>query len=361
MIRKKYLFVSRFLKGGGAERFVSVFSSYLADCGYDIHLVLYEKTETDYPISDNVKIHMMPKRNDNLNGKMSRLHDLGCIISEINPDYIIPFLNNIVIQSFFCSLVRKTKFIYTVRIVPSHQIGNRAVKLVNKFIVQFSDAIMLQTWEQSEYYPKKYLKKMYVVPNPIDKQFVDNGKENYRESEDINITCVGRLCKQKRFPTVIDVVAELRDKFPRLNVNIYGEGELKDELEKQIICLNVEDNCYLRGRTNDIIGVLKNTDIFIMASAFEGMPNALLEAMAVGVPCISTDCPTGPKDMIKHGINGLLYETDNYEELKETLVWALKNRAEMNRLGKNARTDVLAKYTMESSKDRFIDMCKEIS
>ena len=359
MIRKKYLFVSRFLKGGGAERFVSVFSSYLADCGYDIHLALYEETETDYPISDKVRIHMMPKRKDNLLGKIFRLHDLGCIIGDIKPDYIIPFLNMVVIQSFLCSLFRKTKFIYTVRIAPSNQIGNKITKKVNKLIVHFSDAIMLQTWEQSEYYPKKYLKKMYVVPNPIAKQFVDNEKDNYSESK-ASITCVGRLCKQKRFSMVIEVVAELKERFPDLKVNIYGEGELKTELEKQIICLNAEDSCYLRGRTSDIIGVLKSTDIFIMSSAFEGMPNALLEAMAVGVPCISTDCPTGPKDMIKHGINGLLYETDNYEELKETLVWALENRAEMNRLGKNARTDVLAKYTMENSKDKFISMCSNI-
>ena len=89
-------------------------------------------------------------------------------------------------------------------------------------------------------------------------------------------------------------------------MDIYGEGSLREQLQNQIDTLGLTDSVKLCGRTNDIVATLVEHDLFIMASNYEGMPNSLMEAMGVGLPCISTDCPTGPKELIGAIQRGIL-------------------------------------------------------
>ena len=110
------------------------------------------------------------------------------------------------------------------------------------------------------------------------------------------------------------------------------------------------------GRTSDVEGVLQETELFVMSSDYEGMPNALIEALAMGVPCISSDCRTGPKSLIRDGQTGLLFRTGDLESLKEKLTWALQHPEEMNQMGKAAREDVLDTYRIEKTLSCFIKM-----
>jgi len=97
-----------------------------------------------------------------------------------------------------------------------------------------------------------------------------------------------------------------------------------------------------------------------MSSDYEGMPNALIEAMAMGVPCISSDCRTGPKSLIKDGQTGLLFQTGNLESLTEKMDWALQHPEEMNRMGNNAREDVMDTYQIEKTLSAFVEMIEGI-
>ena len=111
----RYLFITRILTGGGAERFVASFASYMADQGYDVHILSYEISEKDYPLSSNVKLHVMPFVADNLPGKFLRMYRMLQALTEIKADVLVPFIDSVVYCTYLVNLLLRKKFIFTVR------------------------------------------------------------------------------------------------------------------------------------------------------------------------------------------------------------------------------------------------------
>lgn len=355
----KYLFITRTLTGGGAERFVATFASFLADQGYDVHVLTYESSENDYPLSGNVKRHVMPYVEDSARGKFLRILRMKQELVRIDPDVLIPFIDTVVICTYLVNLLLKKKFVYTVRNSPWHDTAGRFSQIMRKRIAKTADAIMLQNREQEDYFPQDYHDRIYIVPNPVAGKFAACRKEMYGETL-TKLCAVGRLHPQKNFPLLISAVAALRGECPDIRLQIFGEGEQRKLLEDTIAERNIPDGCRLMGRTSHVEAVLKETDLFILSSDYEGMPNALIEALAMGVPCISSDCRTGPKSLIKDGQTGLLFRTGDLESLTDTLRWALQHPAEMNQMGKAAREDVLHTYKIEKTLSSFLAMIEGI-
>lgn len=146
------------------------------------------------------------------------------------------------------------------------------------------------------------------------------------------ITC-GRLEAQKNHKLLIDAFAEAIKEHPYARLKIYGEGSLRDVLQEQIDKLGLQDKAFLMGATNDVAKALQTADLFVLSSDYEGMPNALMEAMAAGVPCISTDCPCGgPRSLIDNYNNGVLIKINNKKMLSKELKSILeKDNAVMGR------------------------------
>ena len=126
-------------------------------------------------------------------------------------------------------------------------------------------------------------------------------------------------------------------KYPRLKLLIYGSGPLEKELKSYVKHLNLENKVIFKGEVDDIKTAIYKAKMFVLASDYEGMPNALMEAMALGVPCISTDCPCGgPKYLIKNEDNGLLVPIKNNNELTKAMLKLLDNENLSNKISRNA-------------------------
>lgn len=349
----KYLFITRTLTGGGAERFVATFASFMAEQGYDVHVLTYEISDKDYPLSGKVKRHVMPFVEDNARGKFLRLLRMLQALTKINADVLIPFIGSVVYCTYLANLLLGKKLVFTVRNSPWRVASGRFAQLIAKK----ADAIMLQNEEQAEFYPESYGKRIYIVPNPVSDKFRICRKEQYAQQL-TNISAVGRLHPQKNFPLLLSAVKTLRSAYPDIRLRIYGDGEEQKALEELIGQWDLTDACRLMGRTSDVEAVLKETDLFVMSSDYEGMPNALIEALAMGVPCISSDCRTGPRSLIHDGQTGLLFKTGDLESLTEKMTWALQHPEEMNQMGRAAREDILQTYQIERTLSSFMEMIR---
>jgi glycosyltransferase involved in cell wall biosynthesis len=350
---EKYLFVTNSLSYGGAERVVSILASGMAEKGYEVHLILYERVKDEYPISDKVKLHQLPKRNDKNKIKYysRKFSIMRKMIYEISPDIIIPFLPDQVNHFFIASRFMKIPFIFTVRNNPILYPESKKMRLIGKMVALLSTGIFLQTEEQADFYPNFARKKIFVVPNPVSNDLIEC---NYQKRESIKeIATFGRLSAQKNHRILIQAFAKVYKSNNSLRLSLYGAGEEENNLKDLVENLRIEDAVTFKGRVSNVADALMSTDLFVLSSNYEGMPNALMEAMAVGLPCISTNCPTGPKDLIQNKENGILIKSNDIDELVSAINYCVENPLFCHEAGRAAKKKVKDEFQVDIVIDRF--------
>lgn len=351
------------LHGGGAERVVSVWASALAEKGYSVSVIVYARVEDEYPINNKVKVFPItasPEECDSL-PIMKRLILFRKTLKKLRPHVIISFLPIIQVYMRIASIGLGISRIETIRLSPwdTEMMRSKFRSLwLNCF--ESCNALILQSNDQKPFFSEKVQKKSVVIPNPINPIYFENRKEVY-DSNSHNIVAAGRLSLQKNYKMMIDAVNIVSKEYDDISLCIYGIGTLEEELRNYILELRLSDKIKLMGRSQDLYNVYKNADLYLMSSDFEGMPNALAEAMAIGVPCISTDCKTGPKDLIDDSENGYLVPCGDPEALAEKIkqVFSLSDE-EQQRLGMNARKKVGEFCGEENSLNRLISLIEKV-
>lgn len=366
MEKKKYLFVVPSLSKGGAERVVSVLASELAQNGREAVIITHFRAEKEYPVSDNVKIICLSDLNEaNYREKMSvtyliRLEKmLRNAIVQQKPDYIIPFLWTTCIRTDLALLGLKWKkrAIQTVRNNPEIFPKNRVMKKYRNVLVKKSRLTIVQNEQQKKYFPENEWRKIKVLPNPVSSSLLKI--ERHESTERFKIVSVGRLESQKNFDLLIDAVACVIQKYENVILDIYGEGSMKEKLQEHINCLSLQQSVTLKGRSSNYDDMYGTASLFVLSSDFEGMPNTLLEAMAVGIPCISTDCPTGPSDIIESEKNGILVPTGNKEKLVQAIENLIQKEELRNDLSIMSKRTICSRYAPDKITEKFIDICEK--
>lgn len=347
---KRILFVIPFLSSGGAERVVSIWTSELAKINADVHLLLLYRVENEYSLNENVVIHSVKEKKTDYDklSKIDKIRFFRNKLKEINPDIVVPFITYIGSMVLLCRLGLKYKIIETIRIDPRYSPKSKKSRLLRNFSVAVSKRCIVQNKNQLEYFPKFMRNKIEIFPNPIANEFLIEEKK-FKEKRIKNIVSVGRLEKQKNYKMLLDAFKRISLDNNDVYLDIYGEGSLYLELKEYISKLELENRVFLRGRTKDIKSVLIKSDMYILSSDAEGMPNSLMEAMAVGLPCISTDCPTGPSDLIKNGVNGVLIPVGDVERLEKEMSRMIKNIDNSIGMGQAARESIKKRYGARSS------------
>ena len=356
---KKILFAITGMSGGGAERVVSVWSSQLAEKGYDVGVFTFARGANEYVVGPSVtRLSVADTPSNYLKlSYFKRYRLMRKAVKNFSPDVIISFLPRMQIWMAAVNAGRRVKRIETVRISPWHSSTGRFVTFLWKICFKTGDLTILQSEDQKPFFSKGVQKKCVVVPNPLNEAYEREGKINYPDKI-TRFAAAGRLCGQKNFPLLIKAFAKACQENQEITLDIYGKGEQEysGELQTLIDQLGMSERITLRGRTNDMHGALMEHDAFVMSSDYEGMPNALAEAMAVGLVCISTDCRTGPRDLIKEGETGFLVPVGDVDAMAEKIKELVTFDPEtIRRVGTAARTHVTELCGQENSLKKLID------
>lgn len=191
-----------------------------------------------------------------------------------------------------------------------------------------------------------------IIPNPV---VLDKTFESPLNSK--VAIAVGRIEYQKGFDTLVEVFKQVHVKHPDWIVQIYGDGNLCTELEKQISNAGLNGIVNLMGRSTEIYKKLREAAFYIMSSRFEGFPMVLIEAQSQGVPIVSFDCPNGPSDIIENGVNGIIVENQNKQQLFEAICYMIEHPEERMQMGKKSLANV-NQYSTQVICDLWMNLFK---
>ena len=325
---KKVVLYIDMMYRGGAQRVMANIANYLIEKQYSVVLVNDFEPDPDimqYQVSDKVKRVFLRKdlRGNVVKKNIDRLLELRKIVKKENPDAVLSFLGRPNIRMLLSTLGLSYKKIVSVRNDPYKEYGSSALKKwIANLLFYTANGCVFQTEDASLYFSKTIREKSVVILNPVDDKFFNIIRENKVR----NIITFGRLEPQKNHILLIHAFSKVADAFPNENLIIYGEGSLRKELEKEIKDNNLEGRVFLPGNTSNVEEKLSSAKLFVLSSDYEGLPNALMEAMAVGVPCVSTDCPSGgPKTLIIDNQQGLLIRCNDAEKMAEAIKQVLSD------------------------------------
>lgn len=301
------------LSGGGAERVLCQLANRLAT-EHHVILVAAYPSENEYPVADNINKVYLDTAIENKK-PIKQLILLRKVLKEQRPDVCISFLPQPNFKMLLAALGLKTRVIVSVRNDPAKEYAKLSSRLLARFLYPMAAGVVFQTKDAQAWFPKHIQRKSRVIMNQVNPTFFTT----QRVSEDYFVA-TGRLNNQKNYPLMIKAFAKFSKEFPQEKLYIFGTGQLREELSALINELDVSSNIVLQGASNDIPTVLSHTKAFLLTSDYEGMPNGLLEAMAMGIPCIATNCPCGgPKQIIDNGINGILINVSDEDALLDAL------------------------------------------
>ncbi len=332
----KILFCIGSLEKGGAERVISNLANSFVE-NNEIYIVT-TINKVQYEINKNVKLYSIEDNStDSKVSKIKKTKKLYKIIKEINPNVIVSFLREPTFRILILRKIINIPIIVSVRNDPKVEYKDIKNKLLMRLLYPLADGFVFQTEEAKAFFSKKIQKRSTIIPNPIKREFIE--RQLYEGKREKTIVTVGRLEEQKNQELLIDAFYDINKEIDDYKLIIYGEGSLRNKLEEKIKIYKMLDKIYLPGIVDNVPEKIEKAKLFVLSSNFEGMPNALMEAMALGLPCISTDCPCGgPKYLINNNVNGYLVNVNDKDDLARTIKTVLmKKENELDGISKNAK------------------------
>lgn len=329
--KRKILFTIPTLQAGGAERVLVNLLNYWAQ-RQDLELFLLVHDRKDqksfYALDSNIRViytgHWRGCK------RLFLLFSTSYHIYKINPDVTIGFIlwNNI-LTAIAARIIRIPSIVSERNTL--HVVQNFFVKNLRDFAYSFSARIVVQTDRAKVMFSKRLQEKTYVIANPVT---VPSTVINYKST---NIVAMGRLTNQKGFDLLIDAFSLLAKENPQWALTIWGEGEDRTALEEQIQRKGLTEKILLPGYAQEgIFNELSKASIFALTSRFEGMPNALCEAMGLGLAVVATDCLTGPRELIDDKKDGFLVPVDDIEALVKALKTLIQDESLRKEFGQRA-------------------------
>jgi GalNAc-alpha-(1->4)-GalNAc-alpha-(1->3)-diNAcBac-PP-undecaprenol alpha-1,4-N-acetyl-D-galactosaminyltransferase len=342
---------------GGAERVVARMANHWAAAGDHVTVITLSAAKTDTysldPAVTRIALDLMRESAGSIRAVINnliRVRRLRAAIRRSQPDTVISFIDRMNVVTLLACRPLDVDTVISERIDPSRQPLDNTWSWLRRSVYPWAQALVVQT-EAVRLQMETVMggREIYVIPNAVDVPAADASAREQRKSTDGSqqIAAMGRLTPQKGFDLLIDAFAQAAEGHPRWSLTILGEGPERAGLEALIRARGLEGRVRLAGWEAEPSAVLRNCDAFVLSSRFEGFPNALLEAMALGLPAISFDCPSGPAEIIRHKVDGLLVPPGDVPALSAAIRSLMSDDPFRARLGKEA-VRVVERFSSES-------------
>lgn len=238
----------------------------------------------------------------------------------------------------------------------------RPVVSFTHFLLQRTQAVAIVLSSRMQGYLRAHhftLPRTYLIPNGVDIARFQPTSTSPTHERAHTVICVSRLCYQKGLDVLLQAWNLVLQRCPEARLLIVGIGPTQQQLQRMAQALDISQRVEFVGVQHDIPAQLRRGGIAVLPSRLEGMPNALLEAMACGLPCVATRV-SGSEDILQHGVNGLLVEPEDYQELAEALLTFLTNPRLAQQYGQAARRRIESQYSLERITDTYIVLYKSL-
>ena len=320
---------------GGAERQIIMLSNEMALRGHEVHMIVLNEFKSPYPISEKVRVYNLSGKDNGKFGIIKRFLAFKKTIKQIMPDITI---NYNLQGAYFSLLIGKKicgKILYSERGDPYDSEYSGVLGKVRDFTCNRVDALVFQSEGAGEFFEIRKNQKAVVIHNSVT---VPQDKYPIAMVRDNRIVTVGRLHPQKNPHLLLDAFYKIASQYPDIRLDFYGDDPMREELLEKINRYNLVNRVTLHPSRTDIFDCIRTARLFVLPSDYEGMPNALMEAMALGLPCISADCrPGGARTLIDDSINGFIVPVRNVNAMADKISYLLDNPGIAEQVAREAR------------------------
>lgn len=362
------LFFVSSLGAGGAERVASILCNAWASRGDRVTLVptFSGGGEPFYSLDSRVELiylsSVVGSRLDGSKQYLARLFAMRRLICDRKPDVVISFLPNVNIATLLASAFGGIPCVVCERSDPVSHPLPVVWRIACKSLYRFADTVLVQTNSVADSIGSVYggIRRVSVIPNPVPKELLEFSAKLMAPRNRRILLSLGRLSKEKQVSQIINAFAHIAETSPDWDLHIYGDGPERESLSFLIGEHGLRERIFLKGRTDEPWRVMENADAFVMNSSFEGFPNALVEAMAVGLPCASSDCQSGPREISDNGKYALLFPVGDESGLRNALSQLTSDLSLRVSLGEKAHKTIISRFSMDAILREWDDMFRSL-
>ena len=334
----KILFFNRNIGYGGASKIMAGLASSLASHGHAITFLSSEGFDVLQPLHENiirVEKNMTRIRVRGIK-RIAEIVALHKYLKKNQFDIAIAFLSP---QKYMLALACKltgTKVLLSERGDPGKKTRkHKVLDRIMEHATNNADMYVFQTEGAKGCYPLKVQKRSVIIPNPVLDGNIPLPFKGERKKTIVNVARLEIF--QKRQDVLLEAFAKIAFEFPGYKLALYGDGPDEIKLKRMAEEKNLTGRVLFMGVSRDIYNDIKDVALFVLSSDYEGIPNALMEAMSIGLPCISTDCsPGGARVLIHSGQNGLLVPASDPDKLAHAMAYMLAHTKKAEGMGAQA-------------------------
>ncbi len=329
------------LHKGGAERVFVNLAEYFQEKGYRVTMVTQYQfgQDEEYVLPKGVRRILSDLTDEELSNSRlvnfcRRVRKLHRIWKNEKPNLVLSCIGKNNFMTIVTTMFTKTRSVVSVVGEAKEEYPGRMMRMLANLLFPFADGIILQTERSRYFFHKKIRRRAVILPNSLNPDFI---KPRYEGKRDQRIVAVGRMDANKNHEMMVRAFASLAGRYPEYTLTIYGDGRLRGHLEELAEKLGVSGRVFLPGVIPDVAEQIEKASLFLMTSYSEGVSNALIEALATGLPVISTDVPSGGTvELISDGVNGLVIPPGDGQALEQAMDKILGDPAYADRLGREA-------------------------